>query len=653
MPPMREKPNYTKRFLLGLTVAIAMLCLTIVTLGSGLLNVAGVFENFGFYAYRQVNATLLDSTRFNAALNQAIVAPDRPESVDTLALANDLAFIRFTAEDHARLYTHVPRYTGIDSRMQVLVADVDAILARGLPLDVPELQRVAGLAAALQSEMNEVYYGYGNGLDAQMARAEVHLFRLTQAMFILLILLFVVGAVAIILLIKRHEAALRLKSQANHDVLTGLKNRAWLNRNGGKMLRAARESERHMMLMVIDLDRFKSINDTYGHQFGDAVLIHIAGVLDTFENKPLVAPVRIGGDEMALIAIVDDAEAGETLRREVHKGLNTKVNIDGQQMRLGASIGVACFPEHGDSIAMLMRNADIALYQAKQGGRARLMIYDADLAATTDDGIQSHARIRQAIVNDEFELYWQPVFNLRTASLSGAEAFLRWNDKETGRILMPHEFLPLAEQSEAIYDIDRMVLVKACAEAARWEVELQSPFIISVNISSQHLQAGDFPDYLAGVANRAGLSPARLEIDITGALLVEDRKTAFETVRALQALGFRVALDDFGRGIAGLQYLAELEVDRLKIDGSFIEGIEASAKKRDLINTIIAAGHAASAEVVAEGVETPEQMSFLMQQGCDLAQGFLFARPADTETFRAYLQRNMGRTPTAKAADVA
>jgi len=647
MPVIRKKTGLKKRLLLGLVIAAGGLVMIIASLGSGLFNVADAVENFRFYSFRQVNSTLLDATRFDAALERAIDSPEKAASLEALSLANDLAYIRFVTEDHTSLYRDVPRYLGIDARMQALIADLDAVIKAGLPLDVPELQRIAGLTSSLLSEMNEIYYSHGNLLDTNMRHAEQHLYRLTNAVVIALILFFVTGAAAIILLIKRNEVAMLMQHQANHDSLTGLKNRAWLGRYGAKMLNAARNSDRQLMLMVIDLDRFKSINDTYGHQVGDALLAHVAGILDEFEEKHLVAPVRIGGDELAVVAIVENNAAGETLRGNIHKRLNTKVDVEGRELRLNTSIGIACFPDHGDSLDILMRNADIALYQAKQGGRARTVVFDPGFETITE-GSGAQNRLRQAIANDEFELFWQPLFDLRTASLSGAEAFLRWRDKETGEVLMPADFLPLAEQSEAIYDIDRMVLVKACAEASRWELELQSDFVISINISSQHLQSGDFPDYLAGVANRAGLSPARLEIDITGSLFVADRVTAFETVRKLRGLGFRVALDDFGQSVAGLQYLAEIEVDRLKIDGVFIGGIETNAKKRDLITTIIAAGRAAGVEIVAEGLETPAQMAFLMQEGCDLAQGFLFARPADTETFRAYLQRNMSRVPPTK-----
>lgn len=643
MAVAHKKPDYRRKLIIGIAIATALSAVIIGTVATGLLNVASSVERFGFYSFRQIQVTLLDATRLGGALKAATLAPDNPESLEYLSEANDLAYIRFIIEDRTKLIEAVPRYVEIVGRMKALIDSVDIILEAGLPMDVSELHHANEHLIELLTEMSEIYYAHGNQVNADVKTADKRLIELANEIGFILILFFLLAVAAVILMVKRHEAAILMKDQATHDSLTGLKNRAWLFKNNEKLFDIAHVTGQPLLLFLIDLDHFKEVNDTYGHHIGDALLVHVAGILAELEEEDKIVPIRLGGDELALFVIADDEDAATALRAQVHQSLNTTVELSGHQMRLGSSIGVAIYPQHGSEIESLTHNADIALYKAKDAGRARIVLYDPEIMGSRDERGNMQSRIREAIANGEFELYWQPIFDLHNASLSGAEAFLRWNDAEKGRVLMPKDFIPLAEQSDLIYDIDRMVLMKACTEAAQWEAEMQTDFVISVNVSAQHLQAENFPDYLASVASRAGLSPSHLEIDITESIFVADRNLAFETVRRIRKLGFRVALDDFGKGTADLQYLAELDIDRLKIDGSFMRGIERSPKKQALVASIISAGRASNALIIAEGVETQAQMAFLMQHDCDFAQGYLLSKPTDSRTFRTYLQRNIGK----------
>jgi diguanylate cyclase (GGDEF)-like protein len=643
MPQSARKTDTRRRLIAGVLVAVLLSAGTVAFVYAALQDVATSVARFGFYSFRSIHVTLLDASRLNDAVRLAIVAPGSKESLDFLAEANDLAYIRFVTEDRTQLVTDVPRYADISNRMKALIEVVDAVLAEKLPMDTTRLRRVKSDLDVLLSEMSEIYYQHGNLINNDVGIADARLDQLTLEVGGLLIVSSLLAIGAVVLLIKQRATTALMRYQADHDALTGLKNRAWLSRHNEKMFDIAHVGDRALMLFLIDLDRFKEINDTYGHRVGDTLLVHVAEILEAFAEDNRIEPVRIGGDELAVLAIAESPDEATDLRAKIHQGLNTTVELAGHQIRLGASVGVATYPEHGSEFETLAHNADIALYKAKETGRARMVLFDPEIMGGPEEKGHMQARIREAIAGGEFELYWQPIFNLRTASLSGAEALLRWNDREKHRVLMPKDFLPLAEQSDLILDIDRMVLARACAEAARWEAELKTDFVISVNISARHLQSENFPAHVASVARRAGLTPSHLEIDITEGIFVADRELAFRTVRRLRELGFRVALDDFGRGTADLQYLAELDIDRLKIDGAFIEGVERSPRKQALVTSIIAAGRATKAAIVAENVETEAQMAFLIEQGCDFAQGYLLAEPADSRTFRTYLRRNIGR----------
>lgn len=645
MAHLSDRPNYRRKLITGMVTATILSFLVIALVSASLFEVGNSINRFGFYSYRQIHITLLDATRLGDALITATIAPNSAESAEVLAIANDIAYIRFFSEDRSELIKELPVYTKLFAQMETIISGIDVVLADGTPLDAAKLEIISKDLTALLSEMNEVYYAHGNEINEDVSVANDRLFGLTLEVGALLILFWGMALGAVVLLIRGHQAAVQMNHQATHDSLTGLKNRAWLAKKNEDIFDQAHLSGGILMLALIDLDRFKDVNDTYGHQVGDILLKCVAEILTGFATSDTIAPIRLGGDEMALLAIVESEEAAHELASTAHQALNTNVELAGHSLRLGASVGMAMYPKHGGELEVLTRNADIALYRAKEAGRARLIEFDPEFMGGMVERGDIQARIRKAIDAGEFELLWQPMFELRTGRLTGAEALLRWHDSVANKLLMPKDFLPLAEQSDLIYDIDRMVLLKSCAEAARWEAELKTDFVITVNISARNLEAKSFPDYLIGVARRAGLTPERLEIDVSEDIFIADRSLAFDIVRQLRSFGFRVALDNFGKGTADLEYLAEVEVDRVKIDGSFLKNMHTSEKRKALVQSIINTGKAAGTEVVAGGVEHDEQIPLLISLGCDFAQGYALAEPTNSATFRKYLQRTVAQQP--------
>lgn len=636
----------SRRRLVGALLAGAIILLVVTGLvAANFLSAANTVRKFGFYAYRQMQITVLDATRLTDSLTTLRINPESEEARQRLSVSTDIAYIRFITEDRSSLVAEVPEYEAITLAMEEIVRQIDAVLdADGVP-DVAVLAKIETALNARLNQMQQIYYSHGIALDDNVRATNVQLTDLTYVFGGVMLVLSLVTLSAIVLAVRQREQANASKRLASHDSLTGLRNRAWFNANNERMIETALLGGQCLNLLLIDLDRFKLVNDTYGHQAGDMLLEKVAEILSGFEVKRQIVAIRLGGDELAMLAITDDKESATALGHQVHAALNTMVELGEVQLRMGASIGLASYPDHGEDIEALTHNADIALYRAKQDGRARFVAFDPATMLMQDERAMMEERLASALDKDEFELFWQPIFDLKTGLLRGAEAVLRWNDARSGRLLNAQDFMPIVADTEIVFEIDRMVLNKACTEAARWEAELQTDFVISVNVSARHLQVTNFAQYLDGVAKRAGLSPTHLEIDITESVFLTDRELAFETVRNLKGCGFRVALDDFGKGTADLQYLMEIDIDRLKIHGAFIKDIEISGKRRALVRAIIAAARACKAEIVAEGVETEQQMAFLMREDCDLAQGFLLAPPADTKSFATYLRRTYRSGP--------
>jgi diguanylate cyclase (GGDEF)-like protein len=414
----------------------------------------------------------------------------------------------------------------------------------------------------------------------------------------------------------------QLYRQAHFDALTTLPNRLLFRDRLSQELATAAEGMQRGALMYVDLDHFKKINDTLGHSAGDQLLMIVAQRLRScVKDGDTVA--RLGGDEFTVILRnVGSAEATQQVAARIIETLQQPVHISGRDHYVRASIGVTLFPDDGTGIDELMRNADLAMYQAKESGRSRSIFYDRKMERSARQSADSG--LFRALRRREFSLYYQPQYALSDGRLTGLEALLRWQPpRESMRY--PGEFIPAAEQSGLIIDIGAWVLETACNQLAIWREQGIAPPQLALNVSVQQLRQPEFPVLVRRALDRVALPPELLEIELTESVFADE--DAGQSLRRLAALGVRLALDDFGTGYSSLGYLRQHPVQVIKIDRSFIEELPHSFTAATLAETIIAMAHALGKQVVAEGVETLEQLEFLRERGCDIVQGFYLAHP--------------------------
>ncbi|MFO1400919.1 MAG: EAL domain-containing protein [Steroidobacteraceae bacterium] len=414
----------------------------------------------------------------------------------------------------------------------------------------------------------------------------------------------------------------QLYRQAHFDALTTLPNRLLFRDRLSQELATAAEGMQRGALMYVDLDHFKKINDTLGHGAGDQLLVIVAQRLRScVKDGDTVA--RLGGDEFTVILRnVGSADATQQVATRIIDALQQPVHMSGRDHYVRASIGITLFPDDGTAIDELMRNADLAMYQAKETGRSRAVFYDRKMERNTRQSADSG--LFRALRRREFSLYYQPQYSLRDGRLTGLEALLRWQPpRESMRY--PGEFIPAAEQSGLIIDIGAWVLETACNQLAIWREQGIAPPVLALNVSVQQLRQPEFPVLVRRALDRVALPPELLEIELTESVFADE--DARQSLRRLASLGVRLALDDFGTGYSSLGYLRQHPVQVIKIDRSFIEELPHSFTAATLAETIIAMAHALGKQVVAEGVETPEQLEFLRERGCDVGQGFYLAHP--------------------------
>ena len=445
---------------------------------------------------------------------------------------------------------------------------------------------------------------------------------------------------------RRDEA--RIRHLALHDALTDLPNRTLLEERLGQALEAAAESGAGLALIYLDLDRFKPVNDFHGHAAGDAILVQAAKRM-LAELRPTDTLARVGGDEFVIVLVHARTpdQVAETAERLI-AALARPFQVEGHGIEIGASAGIALYPNDGSSAASLMRAADTALYRVKDEGRGALRFFEAAM----DDQLQARRRIEHelggAVGRGELRLYYQPIVNGRTGEIETFEALIRWHHPERGCVL-PGEFIPLAEQTDQIGRIGAWVLDTACAAAAGWP----RPLRVSVNVSPKQFRQPGFAAEVAATLARNGLEPGRLVLEITESVFIQDATLAVEVLTALRLLGVRLALDDFGTGYASLSYLQQFKFDKLKVDQSFVRRLGQNADSLTIVRAIANLGHNLGLQVTVEGVETPEQLAVLRELGCDQMQGYLFARPAPmtaaSEGERARLRALFGAGLPARA----
>ncbi len=426
----------------------------------------------------------------------------------------------------------------------------------------------------------------------------------------------------------------RLAHQAFHDSLTGLPNRAlFADRLEHALARAERRGGK-VAVLFLDLDNFKYVNDSLGHDAGDRLLAAAAGRLEGCV-RPGDTVARLGGDEFAVLLeeVGDAGEATRVARRAV-EALSGLFDLGGREVFVGTSVGIALGEAGRERPDDLLRKADMALYEAKRGGKARYALFDPEAERRSVRRLELENGLRRAIERDEFRVCYQPVVSLKTGRIAGFEALIRWEHPERG-LVHPGEFIPLAEENGLIVPIGRLVLRDACRHAKEWQgvCPAGSPPAVSVNLSARQLSHPDLVGVVEGALDEAGLDPGRLILEVTESVLVEDEGRHADTLRELRELGVRFAIDDFGTGYSSLSYLRRLPTGLLKLDGSFVGSIGESPGEEDLVllSGVIGIAHGLGLTVCAEGVETAEQAARLRELGCDLAQGHHFSRPLTGE----------------------
>lgn len=423
------------------------------------------------------------------------------------------------------------------------------------------------------------------------------------------------------------EKRARLDHLAHHDPLTGLPNRLLFFDRLKQCIRQSRRSRKNLALLFLDLDQFKQINDTFGHAVGDQLLQDVADRLrKAIRETDTVA--RIGGDEFAVImgGLNEPADVVVGVQH-LYRAFADPFMIPGHQFAITLSIGISIYPQDGADAQTLLRNADTAMFRAKEVGRNTYQLYDEEMTSEAVARARMETFLRTAVENGEIEVYYQPKVSLESGRLIGFEALARWHHAELGEI-PPDRFIPLAEESGLILQLGRQIMETACGQVASWQAESFDTGPVAVNLSGKQLRDPSLIETVSHVIDQSGCEPLLLEFEVTEGFVMRQVDESIATMRRLRSIGIELAIDDFGTGYSSLAYLKVLPVSRLKIDRSFIAGIPSDENDMAIVRAVIALGRILGLKVIAEGVETAQQAQFLRDAGCDEAQGFYFGEPA-------------------------
>ena len=427
--------------------------------------------------------------------------------------------------------------------------------------------------------------------------------------------------------------------QTTHDVLTGLPNRALLQDRLELMIASAQRYQRPIALMILDLDRFKAINDGLGHGGGDQLLKQIGQRLNSDDLKGITI-ARIAGDQFAVLVDNYFNHALVTsLAQKILDKIKKPLLYQDQKLFLTASIGISLYPTDGKEMDALMRNAYVAMHCAKQSGGNQYLLFESTQRKRSRNRLELDQQLHRALDQQELQLYYQPQVALNNHRLVGAETLIRWNHPEQG-LIPPEQFIPLAEETGLIIPIGEWALAEACRQARRWQQRHLPMLHIAVNLSPRHLIRNNLVELVGRILQQTGLEPDFLELEITESLLMTDIKAFAHSLQELKTLGVKLAIDDFGTGYSSLSYLQKLPVDYVKIDQSFVRDIHNKPEDATIASAIIGMAHGLGLKVIAEGVETFSQLSFLQSQHCDIVQGFYFSEPLSAEQMTHLLLKN-------------
>lgn len=439
----------------------------------------------------------------------------------------------------------------------------------------------------------------------------------------------------------------RMQKMLSLDELTGLANRTAFNERLHASLKKCRVIRGSCAVVLLDLDHFKNVNDTLGHELGDMLLVSVAGRLHG-ALPPSAFIARYSSDEFVILLERGDAEQAQRVAEKLLQAITAGFDLGADRIEISASIGIAIYPGDGDSASVLMRHADLAMNQAKRNGRNGFALFSRELADTIQRRVSLESRMKQALAHNEFSLHYQPKVHLGSGEIVGWEALLRWQSPDLGMI-SPIEFIPIAEQSGLILPIGDWVLREACRQLRAWEQDGLPATRVAVNLSTRQFRQRDLAENVLEALNAAGLKPNQLELEITESAIMDNLASAAEALRELAQLGVTIAVDDFGTGYSSLAYLKTFSIDCLKIDRSFIRDIPNDQDDIAIVRTVLALAESMGLAVVAEGVETTEQLAYLRENHCDQIQGYLFSRPLPPAGC-AELVRSRKRLPLPSAA---
>lgn len=442
---------------------------------------------------------------------------------------------------------------------------------------------------------------------------------------------------------QQRQAERTIHRLAYYDSLTGLPNRFFFHSHLGQMILKAKRAKSRFALMFFDMDNFKNINDSLGHAAGDLLLKQLANRLQHVLSKDRVFLSRISGDEFTIIVEKFDFDADVArLAKKIIHSFQQPFSLEGQEVVVTSSIGLTLYPEHGQDIDTLIKNADTAMYRAKDKGKNHYTMFAPHMGQKPLKQLTLEMNLRKAIENEEFEMHYQPIFDAFTRRIVSLEALIRWIHPENG-VIPPSDFIPLAEVTGIINPLGDWILNEVCRQIRAWETAGYSPVPVSVNMSGKQFDRKDVGKLVNKCLTEHGVSPERLTIEITETVAMQYKDSVLRTLKQLKDMGCNVAIDDFGSGYSSLTYLQNFPTDYLKMDRGFLKGMLASNKNTEIIRTIIELGHILDLKVIAEGVENEHELKLLQQYNCDLIQGYLLgkpARPADIE--RVHLQPKGG-----------
>lgn len=436
---------------------------------------------------------------------------------------------------------------------------------------------------------------------------------------------------------RRREMEMQLIKQATYDSLTNLPNRVLLMDRVEQGILQAKRDNKMMAFLFLDLDRFKMTNDTLGHSLGDKLLQSVANrLLQATHDLDTVA--RLGGDEFViLLSDVENSLQAEKMASHLLKLIENPIQVDQYSLKISASLGISFYPRDGTDYESLMKSADLSMYHAKDSGRNTYRVYEDEMNKRVVNQMYMDSALRDALKNKELYMVYQPLIDLKASKVIGFEALMRWHSKTLGQV-SPVDFIPIAEENGLILEMGEWALEESCLQMKRWQKHGFKELYVAVNISGRQFRQSCLPEVVDRVLKKTGLEAKYLELELTESLLIEDIEHVVETMYALKDRGTKLAIDDFGTGYSSLSYLKQFPVDKLKIDRSFISELAGGDNDAAIVKAIINLGHSLNIQVLAEGIENEYQRDFIIANGCDFAQGFLYKMPDTPDKILEYLK---------------